>query len=95
MKQSLGMIEVEGNVTALICADKMIKSAYVEIRSIKKIRSGIVVIIVNGDLASVQYAIEIGQEAAAEHGNLIAARVIPRPYEGLEKLTAPDESGEQ
>lgn len=95
MKHSLGIIEVVGNVNALTCADRMIKSAYIEIASIKRIGTGMVSIIIRGDLASVQHAIEVGQETAAEYGELIAARVIPRPYEGLEKLTDSAEGGEQ
>lgn len=95
MKQSLGIIEVVGNVNALSCADRMVKSAFVEVESIKRIGTGMVSIIIRGDLASVQHAVEVGQEAASEHGDLIAARVIPRPYEGLEKLTCSAEGGEQ
>jgi ethanolamine utilization protein EutM len=95
VKQSIGIIEVVGNVTALSCADRMVKSSYVEIHSIKRIGTGMVAVIIRGDLASVQHAIEVGQEAASEHGEIVAARVIPRPYEGLEKLLDPAEGGEQ
>ncbi|WP_210366212.1 BMC domain-containing protein [Bacillus sp. REN3] len=95
MKQSIGILEVVGNVTALSCADKMVKSSYVEIRSIKRIGTGMIAVIIRGDLASVQHAIAVGQEAAGEHGELVAAKVIPRPYEGLGKLINPSEGGGQ
>ncbi|WP_113928826.1 BMC domain-containing protein [Bacillus sp. P14.5] len=95
MKYSIGLIETAGFVTALACADRMIKSAYIEIHSINKVGSGMITVIIKGDLASVQHAIEIGREVAGEYGELIASRVIPRPYEGLEKLTATAEGGEQ
>ncbi|CAM3955794.1 BMC domain-containing protein [Mesobacillus zeae] len=94
MNQSIGILEVVGNVTALACADAMIKSAFVEIHSIHKIGSGMIAVMVTGDLASVQFAVETGQETAASYGELVAARVIPRPSGGLGVLTGPLEGGE-
>lgn len=95
MKQSLGLLEVIGMVTATACIDVMVKHAFVDIYEIKRIGSGMITVMIKGDLASVQAALEIGAEAAQQHGELAAARVIPRPYEGLERLIAPDEKGDK
>lgn len=90
MYRSLGIIEVVGMVTATACIDAMVKSAYVEVTKVERVGSGFLAVIIKGDLASVQVAIEIGAETAQSHGQLIAYRVIPRPYDGLEKMTAPE-----
>lgn len=94
MNQSLGVIEVEGMATASSCIDAMVKSAYVDIHSIKRTGSGLITILIKGDLASVQVAVEIGVEAASRLGEVAGKSVIPRPYEGLEILIAPEEKGE-
>lgn len=88
MYRSLGIIEVVGMVTATASIDAMIKSAFIEVKKIDRIGSGYITIMIEGDLASVQVAIEVGREVAQCHGELVAYRVIPRPYEGLDKLTA-------
>lgn len=94
VNRSIGIIEVVGMTVAVAIVDTMTKSAFVEVYSIKHIGSGIVTIIIQGDLASVQVAIEIGKETAANFGELISFTVIPRPYEGLEKMLAPEEKGD-
>lgn len=86
MYRSFGILEVVGMTTAMICLDTMLKSAYVDLLKFEKIHSGFISIIIQGDLASVQYAIEVGTEIAIQKGSLRASRVIARPYEGIEKL---------
>lgn len=89
VKKSIGIIEVVGTVTATTCIDAMVKTAYVEVRHIERIGSGLVTVIIEGDLASVQVAVEAGEEMAARFGEIIATRVIAKPYEGLESLITP------
>ena len=93
MYRSLGIIEVVGLVTATACIDAMVKSAYVEVYNIKRTGSGMITVLIQGDLASVKEAIEIGESVAYRYGELIATRVIARPYEGLECLIEPNEKG--
>lgn len=93
MNQSLGIIEVVGLVTATACIDAIIKSAYVEVYNIKRTGSGMITVIIKGDLASVKEGLEIGAEVAHRFGELVALRVIARPYEGLVNLIAPEEKG--
>lgn len=93
VNKSLGIVEVIGVTTASACIDSMVKSAFVDVYNIKRLGSGMITIMIKGDLASVQVAVEIGAEVAQCHGELVAYRVIPRPYDGLEKLIAPEEKG--
>lgn len=89
IKKSIGIIEVVGIVTAAACIDAMTKTAYVEVSNLERIGSGLITIIIEGDLASVQVAIEAGEEMATRFGEMIATRVIARPYEGLDSLLTP------
>mgnify|MGYP005758089583 CR=1 FL=1 len=88
MNQSLGMLEVIGMASAIACIDVMVKSAFVRIIKVERVGSGYICVMVEGDLASVQHAIEVGKTQC--QGQLVAAKVIPRPAEGLEKWAAPE-----
>ncbi|KAB8139425.1 BMC domain-containing protein [Gracilibacillus oryzae] len=83
MNQSLGIVEVEGLVTATTTIDAMCKHAFVEVVHLEKTGSGWITIMIQGDLASVQAALEAGEEAAYRHGQVVAVKSIPRPDEGL------------
>lgn len=85
-KQSLGIIETRGFTSAIKAADAMMKAAYIEIAGIEKTGSGLVAITIVGDVGSVKAAIETGAEAAQYVGELVAVHVIPKPYNGLEKV---------
>mgnify|MGYP005749084475 CR=1 FL=1 len=86
LNQSLGMLEVIGMASAIACMDAMVKSAFVHVNKVERVGSGYICVMIEGDLASVQHAIEVGKNHC--QGQLVAAKVIPRPYEGLEKWTA-------
>ncbi|MFC4403497.1 BMC domain-containing protein [Gracilibacillus xinjiangensis] len=83
MYQSLGIMEVEGLVTATSAIDTMCKHAFVEVVKIEKTGSGWVTIMIQGDLASVQAALEVGVVTAYRHGQVVAVKTIPRPDEKL------------
>lgn len=94
MYRSFGLLEVVGIATAATCIDAMVKSAYVEVYHIKRIGSGMITIIISGDLASVKEALKTGEDIANSMGELVAVRAIARPYDGLEEaLLAPEEKG--
>ncbi|GGK30356.1 BMC domain-containing protein [Caldalkalibacillus thermarum TA2.A1] len=94
MNLSLGIIEVEGLVTATACMDAMVKSAFVNVHHVEQVGSGWIAIMITGDLASVQAALERGAEVAQYFGEVVAVRTIPRPYQGLEPLITPVEKVE-
>lgn len=95
MNQSIGIVEVIGLTAATSCIDVMVKAAFVEVYNIRRTGSGMITIIIQGDLASVQVAVEKGADAAQCIGELVAAHVIPRPYEGLEKLIGLEGKGDK
>ncbi len=86
MNGSLGMIETRGLTAAIEAADAMLKSANVEIIGSEKIGSGLVTVMIQGDVGAVKAATEAGAEAAQRVGELVAVHVIPRPNSDLEKI---------
>jgi microcompartment protein CcmL/EutN len=86
MNESLGMIETRGLTAAIEAADAMLKAANVEIVGTEKIGSGLVTVIVRGDVGAVKAATEVGAEAAQRIGELVAVHVIPRPHGDVQKI---------
>lgn len=78
--QAIGMIETRGLTASIEAADAMLKAAYVELVGTEKIGSGLVTVIVQGEVGSVKAATEAGAEAAQRLGELVAVHVIPRPH---------------
>lgn len=86
MNESLGIIETRGLTASIEAADAMLKAANVEIVGTEKIGSGLVSVIVKGDVGAVKAATEVGADAAQRVGELIAVHVIPRPHSDLQKI---------
>lgn len=87
MKQeALGMIETRGLVAAIEAADAMVKAADVAIVGTEKIGSGLVTVMVQGDVGAVKAAVEAGSAAAQRLGEIVAVHVIPRPNTDIKKL---------
>ena len=86
MGNALGLIETNGLVGAIEAADAMTKSANVELVGYEKIGSGLVTVMVRGDVGAVKSAVEAGAEAAGRLGELVATHVIPRPHTDVEKI---------
>jgi len=84
--QAIGFLETQGLTGVLEGADAMLKAANVEIIGKEKIGAAHVTVMVRGDVAAVQAAIDAGKAAAAKVGKVVAAHVIARPHEGLAKL---------
>lgn len=83
---SLGIIETRGLTAAIEAADAMLKAASVEVVGTEKIGSGLVTVIVKGEVGAVKAAVEVGIEAAQRVGELVASHVIPRPHSDIEKI---------
>ena len=86
MLEALGMIETRGLVAAVEAADAMVKAANVTLIGTEKIGSGLVSVMVRGDVGAVKAAVEAGGAAAARLGEVIATHVIPRPHTDVEKI---------
>ena len=85
-QEALGMIETRGLVASIEAADAMVKAANVELIGTEKIGSGLVSVMVRGDVGAVKSAVEAGGAAASKLGELIATHVIPRPHGDVEKI---------
>ncbi len=86
IQQALGMIETRGLVAAIEAADAMLKAANVELVGTEKIGSGLVSVMVRGDVGAVKAAVEAGADSASRLGELVATHVIPRPHADVEKI---------
>lgn len=81
---ALGMIETKGLVGAIEAADAMVKAANVKLVGKEKVGSGLVTVIVRGDVGAVKAATDAGAAAADRVGELVSIHVIPRPHGDVE-----------
>ena len=79
-QEALGMVETRGLTAAIEAADAMTKAAEVALVGTEKIGSGLVTVMVRGDVG------ESGSAAASRLGELVATHVIPRPHTDVEKI---------
>jgi len=83
---ALGMVETRGLIGAIEAADAMVKAANVELIGKEQIGSGLVTVIVRGDVGAVKAATDAGAVAAERVGELISVHVIPRPHQDVELI---------
>ncbi len=86
MNDALGMIETRGLVGAVEAADAMVKAANVTLVGTEKIGSGLVTVLVRGDVGAVKAATDAGAAAAEKVGEVVSVHVIPRPHSDVDKL---------
>lgn len=86
IKEALGMIETRGLVGAVEAADAMVKAANVVLIGYEKIGSGLVTVMVRGDVGAVKAATDAGAAAAAIVGEVVSIHVIARPHSDTEKI---------
>lgn len=85
--EALGLLETQGLVAALHATDDMLKSSNVTLVGKEKIGAAYITIMVRGDVAAVQTAIETGKATVTRlGGKLILADVIARPHPDLAAL---------
>ncbi|EBW7231898.1 propanediol utilization microcompartment protein PduJ, partial [Salmonella enterica] len=58
MNNALGLVETKGLVGAIEAADAMVKSANVQLVGYEKIGSGLVTVMVRGDVGAVKAAVD-------------------------------------
>ncbi|WP_110931145.1 BMC domain-containing protein [Paenibacillus bouchesdurhonensis] len=90
MREALGMIETIGMTAAIRAADMMVKCAYVEVIGFEQSGAGYVTVLIKGSTASVQAALEIGEEEAGRTGHIIAVHAINNSYEGIHPIIPVD-----
>lgn len=85
--EAIGFLETQGLVGALHATDDMLKASNVALIGKEKIGAAYVTIMIRGDVASVQTAIDAGKRTVERlGGKLIMADVIARPHPELVAL---------
>jgi len=86
MPFAIGMIETQGFTAVIEAIDAAVKAAAVEVIGKEKLGGGFVTVVIKGDVAAVQAAIDAGKARVGELGKLIAAHVIARPSSAVISL---------
>jgi len=86
VQEALGMIETRGLVGAIEAADAMTKAANVTLTGYEKIGSGLITVMVRGDVGAVKAATDAGAAAAQKVGEVVSIHVIARPHIDTEKI---------
>ncbi len=86
IKEALGMIETKGLIGSIEAADAMVKAANVRLIGKEMIGSGLVTVMVRGDVGAVKAAVDAGAAAAKRVGDLYGVHVIPRPHNDVEGI---------
>ena len=85
-EEALGMVESLGLIGAIEAADAMVKAANVTLIGKQQIGSGLVTVMVRGDVGAVKAAVEAGASAVKQVGELVSVHVIPRPHGEVEGI---------
>jgi carbon dioxide concentrating mechanism protein CcmO len=85
-QHAIGILETQGLTAILEATDAMLKAADVTLVGKEKIGAAYVTVVIRGDVAAVQAAIDAGRQAVGSLGKLIAAHVIARPHADLVAL---------
>ncbi|PLP00711.1 propanediol utilization microcompartment protein PduJ, partial [Klebsiella pneumoniae] len=75
MNNALGLVETKGLVGAIEAADAMVKSANVQLIGYEKIGSGLITVMVRGDVGAVKAAVDAGSAAASVVGEVKSSHV--------------------
>ncbi|HCD09951.1 MAG TPA: propanediol utilization microcompartment protein PduA [Thermoanaerobacter sp.] len=84
--EASGMVETRGVGPAIEAADAMVKAANVKPVGYDKIGSGLVTVMVRGDVGATKAATDAGAAAARKVGEVVSVHVIPRPHADVEKI---------
>ena len=97
MQEALGLLETFGLVAGLEGLDAMLKAANVRLIACEFPGSGVVTMMVVGDVGAVKAALDAGAASAKKVNEVISAHIIPRPDEftgdlvAMSRLYIPDE----
>ena len=80
------MVETKGLVGAIEAADAMVKAANVRLIGKERIGSGLVTVMVRGDVGAVKASVEAGSAAAKRVGEVVSVHVIASPHTDVEGI---------
>lgn len=86
---AVGFIEAEGFVPIFDAVDALVKATDVSVHGVVRLGGGIVAVALSGDLATVEEAVEIGEETAkAISGGPVHSIVFANPCDAVAALGA-------
>jgi len=85
-QQALGLIESRGMVALVEATDAALKAANVTYRGWKQVGSGLVTVVLEGDVAAVKAAVDAGAAAGAKVGEIVSVDVIARPHNDVARI---------
>lgn len=85
-QQALGLIESRGMVSLVEATDAALKAANVTYRGWKQVGSGLVTVVLEGDVAAVKAAVDAGAAAGAKVGEIVSVDVIARPHDDIGRI---------
>lgn len=86
-QKALGILETKGLACLVAGTDAMLKAADVTlVGPMKNVGSGLCTALIEGDVAAVKAAIEVGTQAASELGEVVSMQVIPRPHDEVSAI---------
>lgn len=91
--EALGLIELYGCVCAVEALDAALKAANVRLKSVTKVKGGLVSVFVTGDVGAVKAAMDAAATAAARVGTVVSVHVIPRPARDIDRILGGDPPG--
>jgi microcompartment protein CcmL/EutN len=83
---AIGLIETQGFTAVIEAIDTACKAANVEVIGREKLGGGYITVLIKGDVAAVNAAVEAGIAKVEGLGKLIAGHVIPRPSQAVLSL---------
>lgn len=83
MNKAIGIIETIGMLPAVTALDNALKSANVELKEFNIVKSGIVTVIIEGDVAAVKSAVSAGVSAVTNMNTSVKGHVIARPIDNI------------
>lgn len=83
---AIGLIETQGFTAVIEAIDTACKAANVEVLGKEKLGGGYITVLIKGDVAAVNAAVEAGKTKVDGLGKLISAHVIARPSAGILRL---------
>ena len=93
MSKAIGMVEFTSIARGIYAADQMLKISDVEVVTASSVCPGKYIVIVEGDVASVQDSVSIGEQLAEEFlvDSIIIPNVSPAVFPAITGSTMPDE----
>ena len=84
--KALGFMETCGRIGAVVAADTALKAANVHLISLKRVSGGLVIVIIEGEVAAVQEALNSAIKKLQIISCGILTNVLPRPAEEIIEL---------